>query len=193
MKLCHAILTYLPKCSVWQYESDALQHTLWHAFRQTLWHTSWFTLWHVLSDMISWIPSHWHILSHTVSLTCSLKHVVCDTLSLTQSLGHNLSDMFSLTRSLWDILSDTLSLTCSHCCVSNGSGHSLWVWVCIPTEPLSNWLSGLSMNQNHQLRYSSMAYFQPVRTGRDVSGSPCSTIHRFIWGLCFCSLKIVSY
>jgi len=64
--------------------------------------------------------------------------------------------------------------------VSNGSGPSLQVRVGVQTEPLPNWCSGLSINPNCPLGYSSMVNSQPVWSGRVVSGSPSGSIYRFI-------------
>jgi hypothetical protein len=46
--------------------------------------------------------------------------------------------------------------------VSNGSGPSLQVRVRVQTEPLPNWRSGSSINQNCPLGYGSMVNSQPV-------------------------------
>jgi len=62
----------------------------------------------------------------------------------------------------------------------NGTRLSFQVQVRVPTEPLPNWPSGLSMKLNNQVGYRSMVNSEPVRNGQVVSRSPSRSIYWFI-------------
>jgi len=77
--------------------------------------------------------------------------------------------------------------------VSNGFGPSLQVQVQVQTVPLPKWRSGLSIHQNRQLGYHSMAISWPISIGLVVCKSPSGSVYKFVLGSCCCHLIVVYY